>query len=538
MSLLSSSALADTSGLLVAYGANDSVVVEFYSNESNISSVTVQIVDNLSNLYVGSMHSVDVGMWRSVFPIKPDFANFSAYVNRSLAANLSRNFSWTAQARVPAPALRGSREEIRGNTENVSVLVDNIALSNRSNISGIKPVHFYEDDKLVLSIEHNFSSALDLSEISLYTYGDGGVGARAYAHTNLTLYVLVNGNTCNVRVCPNAVSGTDCDIETMYYAYSEPIDGFCVVNVSGTYAKDEPEQTDFIINDTSIVFTPDTFIEDANITINVTVLNNGLTWADNVTVLIIDNKTGDILENHTIANFTSGSVEYVAASIAPEIGSTRIDAQVDPFNVFNESNDSNNNGSKWINVSSWHTIYGFVSGTVAIGNTQGNLYVWDATITSGNIYAVDSDASVDWDQLYALGRNTSNEVATTDFSDVDTALNLSDVNDNVSALFSLDGTVPRQTRTFSIYDDTILSVPIVNSTNVSSFVTAILWDSADDSDFEFDTAELEDLVFVTSVNVSQTGAYGVYDYELRVPSTLGETKGSNGYVSLYMDLDR
>ncbi len=84
------------------------------------------------------------------------------------------------------------------------------------------------------------------------------------------------------------------------------------------------------------------------------------------------------------------------------------------------------------------------------------------------------------------------------------------------------------------YDEAVLSVPIVESTNTSAFVTGILWDAADDTgDGEYDAADREDLVFVTRINASQQGGYGTYDYEVRVPSMLGGYAGADGAVAIY-----
>ena len=77
-----------------------------------------------------------------------------------------------------------------------------------------------------------------------------------------------------------------------------------------------------------------------------------------------------------------------------------------------------------------------------------------------------------------------------------------------------------------------------NSTNNTNFATGILWDSNDDSDGEYNETDREDLVFAAEINKSQQGAYGVYDYELRVPAKLRDYKGPNSeaaafYVEIY-----
>ena len=70
-------------------------------------------------------------------------------------------------------------------------------------------------------------------------------------------------------------------------------------------------------------------------------------------------------------------------------------------------------------------------------------------------------------------------------------------------------------------------MPTAESTNSTTFVTGILWDSSDDTNnnYQFDNTSKEDIVFVTRVNQSKTGMYGTYDYELRVPANLKNYKG-------------
>jgi len=81
-------------------------------------------------------------------------------------------------------------------------------------------------------------------------------------------------------------------------------------------------------------------------------------------------------------------------------------------------------------------------------------------------------------------------------------------------------------------------VPVVNSTNTSSFKTGILWDLADDNsgNLQFDTTDAEDLVFVTNINVSTQGKYGVYDYEIRIPAELRSYKGFEDKVVFYTEI--
>ena len=79
---------------------------------------------------------------------------------------------------------------------------------------------------------------------------------------------------------------------------------------------------------------------------------------------------------------------------------------------------------------------------------------------------------------------------------------------------------------------------MANSINNSNFVTGILWDSSDDDgDYEFNESGKEDLVFVTQINTSSQGAYGIYDYELRVPARLREySTTDSSAAAFYLEL--
>ena len=77
-------------------------------------------------------------------------------------------------------------------------------------------------------------------------------------------------------------------------------------------------------------------------------------------------------------------------------------------------------------------------------------------------------------------------------------------------------------------------VPVVNSTNTISFVSGIVWDTSDGGDGQYDGTE--DAVFVTTINESQAGKYGVYDYEIRVPVRLRDYTSGSSTVAFYGEI--
>jgi hypothetical protein len=86
-----------------------------------------------------------------------------------------------------------------------------------------------------------------------------------------------------------------------------------------------------------------------------------------------------------------------------------------------------------------------------------------------------------------------------------------------------------------VYGKNISSIPIINSTNTSSFFTGILWDMTDPHPGEYNGSQ--DVVFLTSINQQQRGKYGVYDYEIRVPVLLREYReDASESVSFYAEL--
>ena len=87
------------------------------------------------------------------------------------------------------------------------------------------------------------------------------------------------------------------------------------------------------------------------------------------------------------------------------------------------------------------------------------------------------------------------------------------INNNITQLFSLNGTAPRNVTSFTVYGRTIDNVAIVNSTNTtnytsvenSTFITGILWDTTKDNGDGDYGDDGEELVFITRINAGTTG---------------------------------
>lgn len=295
--------------------------------------------------------------------------------------------------------------------------------------------------------------------------------------------------------------------------------------------------------------------EGINLTINATIYNQGVSASGSFYVLFYDGNS-EFYNVSMLDGIAAGASANATGYWTTLPGTHNITIKVDPYNDTQDSDVSNNNASKLIDVSAWQKYYGtIISGNLALNDVSNNTYYnWDWMSNLGNVYVTDKDCSINWTSLKALGYKTDGvTAATTDFSDIDTNLNLITgysnatgfSNNNVSELFSSNGETARNTSTFIVYGTTINNIAIVNSTSMtnhaavgsSSFYTGILWDTSDDSgNGEYDTTDDEDIVFVTKLNIGQTGAVGVCDYEMTVPDRLNYYKSGSDEVEFYIEL--
>jgi hypothetical protein len=86
--------------------------------------------------------------------------------------------------------------------------------------------------------------------------------------------------------------------------------------------------------------------------------------------------------------------------------------------------------------------------------------------------------------------------------------------------------------TFSVFGRTVNTVPIAKISNSSPFSTGIFWQGSQGSSICYNG--VQDLVFAVKINASQTGIYGVSDYEIMIPTNLASYKtSSNNLVAFY-----
>ena len=111
-----------------------------------------------------------------------------------------------------------------------------------------------------------------------------------------------------------------------------------------------------------------------------------------------------------------------------------------------------------------------------------------------------------------------------DFEEIDTVLNSTGYIDSVNRTYTVNST-SKNTASFIIFTSTIANISIANSTNTSNFITGILWDKSDDTNSQYNGTQ--DIVFASKINPDKQGKYGIYDYEIRVPSELKKYKTTN-----------
>jgi hypothetical protein len=317
--------------------------------------------------------------------------------------------------------------------------------------------------------------------------------------------------------------------------------------------------------------------ESRNITINATIANYGVVnVTSNFNISFFDsagvygnwntwfgNYTYNVTVQGQLGNTTTGypyNTTYATRYWDPSlVGTHNISVWADPDNSTGEvaAKRTNNNASAVINVSAWQKYYGTVSGSIALADSAASsLYdwTWSNETDVGYAYIVKDGASINWSALHALGCDSNDNLNASglDFLDADTNLAMivgsnnatGFADNNITELFSGGDPSNATNRTYFIVHGTnITDVPIVNSTDMANlmsveganFITGILWDDTKDTNGYYDTADSEDLVFVTKIRVAAAGlGSAAHNYEFAAPCTLNPAVG--GDLDIYMEL--
>jgi hypothetical protein len=298
---------------------------------------------------------------------------------------------------------------------------------------------------------------------------------------------------------------------------------------------------DLSVNVSSINLSENNPIENQIVEINAEIQNMGCSDVENVLIGFFEgdpSESGINIGNQTI-NISQISSTFTNISWNTKIGPNNIFIISDYSNIITEENEENNKENKTISIKSWQEIYGNTSIDKIIGGDTVNIKKWyNESYLEGNIFITDSECTVNWLSLQAIGRTKNGEESSNDFLEIDELLNMTNFEDSVSETFS-ENQNPRETHNILVYQKEIYNIPVINSTENSEFVTGILWDYSDDEvDGEFGVADKEDLIFVTPIKKNTEGTYGFYDYEIKIPSRLREYyEVDSEEVYLYYDLN-
>jgi parallel beta-helix repeat protein len=285
---------------------------------------------------------------------------------------------------------------------------------------------------------------------------------------------------------------------------------------------------------------------------NGTTVNRSMLYSNNLSGLNISNSNDTTVNLNNITNNTLNGLLLDFSSTGTNLDSNYIcwndlvdlnssgsgSGQYDHCDSFIGWSENGHKGCEYSCSELWHRFYGNASGNLTLkadGDADDeNVKIWpDAP--AYNIYFMDADSSINWDDLQAIGRNTSNENSTNDFEELDIAFETTGYSDNINNTFSIDGSVPKDTLNMSIYNREVDLVPVARSAWNSTFTTGILWDTSDGGT-EYSNAINQSTVWVVRANSSISDTYGIYDYLGNIPAELSFYEGANDLVDIYVEI--
>ena len=348
---------------------------------------------------------------------------------------------------------------------------------------------------------------------------------------NLTINGQVNKTYTNIT-SPVAINELITGFAAGFYYWN-----VTCLDLAGNYKTSTTENftipaPDLIITSGNITFSEASPSEGENITIYANIFSVGGTKAQNINVQFYlgdpDTIGIQIGNNATIPLLNPNENATVNVTWSTTMGTSKIYVIIDPPLATNgtiqEQDESNNKAFNTITISGYHVIVGNATSKSEMNNNFSNtLYSWlKYNRTGDNIFASDYESQVSWSSLVALGRNISGTAQSDDFNELDIALSMENFSDSINNTYTSSNS-PKQTRSFTIFGNSVSNVPIINSTNSSNFVTGILWDSNDGSNYD----GTQDVIFITEVNQAKQGYDGIYDFEIKVPAALREYKTAN-----------
>ena len=348
---------------------------------------------------------------------------------------------------------------------------------------------------------------------------------------------LLSGNTYYSDI-PLTLTGN-----YSFRCYANDTNNNTVFRLSSTNVTVNTNVVDLAFIQNQTVFSKNDTIESEDIQIISNITNRGCSKASNFTVDFYDGDPlfgGQKIGPGINFSINSSSNMTINKTWSVKIGYTNIFIVLDSTGSFPETDETNNEENISFVQLSWEEFYGNASSNKILGSSTGhNLTAWaNLSVVTGNVFVTDKESQVSWLNLIALGKNISKDNSSTDFSDLDSLLGSSLFSDSISNVYTSDGIHPRQTMDFLVHGKEIKDVPYVNSSEGSNFMTGILWDPSKDTDGKFGSFDKEEIVFVANINHMKQGAYGIYDYEIKVPAKLREYLLPDvRQVYLYYDLN-
>jgi hypothetical protein len=269
-------------------------------------------------------------------------------------------------------------------------------------------------------------------------------------------------------------------------------------------------------------------VEGELIQVSVNVSNSGSGASGNFTLelnISLYNNTYSF-DQRLLQNITSlagGNSTLATFNWTAKVGTYMFSAYADIFSNITETNETNNNLTRNYTTSAWYYVDGKYNYNIELKGVASTFQNWSAPNLTGNIYYSDADSVYNPSDLRPL--NGTNYLALADL-----ALGMGYFNDSLRRLYDMNNdSWPDNFANMTIAGVSYL-VPIINSTNSSTFITGLMFDSADGATY----TGAQDLVFVTMLNQSKQGKFGVYDYEARLPSKLATLKPGTSQI-LRMD---
>ena len=182
--------------------------------------------------------------------------------------------------------------------------------------------------------------------------------------------------------------------------------------------------------------------------------------------------------------------------------------------------------SATVDVSSHQIYYGDTNIQVTLSSENDMFFRLESDNSKGRIYFSDYDTNYLFSDLQPIENLEGLKQA-------DEELELVGHNDSLEKLFDEDNN--------GLIDDfqelevgqRTLTAPAIDSTSSGSFKTFLLYNSKEGDSYDGS----QDLVFVTPLKNDFEGEFGLYDYETKIPSTLGSLSGQSDKISIYTEIE-